>query len=269
MAASGVHVSISAETIAQLGGFNITNSMFTGVLVSVLLLAFAYWFHTKKVKFKKIDRLQNLVEILIEGLFNLCKDIAGEKKARHFFPLVATLFIYILINNWFGLIPGVNTIVVNEPIQLAAINTAHAATEAASSHDQAVQVPILRAATADLNATIGLALISMVMVQYYGVKYLGASYFEKFFNFKNGPIFTFVGILELLSDISKVISFAFRLFGNIFAGEVLLVVIASLAAILVPVPFIGLEIFVGFVQALVFAMLTLVFINVATVSHEH
>jgi len=131
-----------------------------------------------------------------------------------------------------------------------------------------VFVPLFRASTADLNTTIALALISVGMTQYYGVAYLGLSYFTKFLNFKQGPIFTFVGLLEIISELAKIISFAFRLFGNIFAGEVLLAVIAYLLPLIAPVPFLGLEIFVGFIQALVFAMLTLVFINMATVGHE-
>lgn len=127
--------------------------------------------------------------------------------------------------------------------------------------------PVLRGATADLNTTLALALFAVVMIQFYGLKELKLGYLKKFINF-NGPIDFFIGILEIISEISKIISFAFRLFGNIFAGEVLLVVIAFLVPVLASFPFLILEVFVGVVQALVFAMLTGVFINVAT-SHHH
>jgi F-type H+-transporting ATPase subunit a len=289
---AALHVSISAEPIAHIGGFQITNSLLTGVIVSILLLFFAISFSSKTLKLKSISRLQSLVEIVIESIFNLCKDIAGETKARIFFPVIATSIIFILFNNWFGLLPGVGTIGINEESSEthASVPQAKAQTQPGQVSDEHVQevsdpvlvevedsheetttfVPIFRAATADLNTTIALGLISVLLTQFYGVQFLGLSYFTKFFNFKQGPIFTFVGLLELISEFAKIISFAFRLFGNIFAGEVLLAVIAFLVAPLLPIPFLGLEVFVGFIQALVFAMLTLVFINMATVSHnEH
>lgn len=284
-----LHVSISAEPIYHLGPLTITNSMLTGIIVSLLLIAFAVYFGSRKLETKKVGRLQALVEMVIESIYNLCRDIAGEKKAKEFFPLIATAMIFILFNNWFGLLPGVGTIgITEEPAEAgthASLPQAYAVDEEAPADEQTdvadpllteseaedhgpTFIPLFRAATADLNTTIALALISMTMVQVYGFRHLGAHYFTKFFNFKQGPIFTFVGILELVSDISKVLSFAFRLFGNVFAGEVLLAVIAFLVPVLVPIPFIGLEIFVGFIQALVFAMLSLVFINMATVGHD-
>jgi F-type H+-transporting ATPase subunit a len=127
-------------------------------------------------------------------------------------------------------------------------------------------VPIFRAGTADLNTTIALALISVFAIQYFGIKSHGLKYFQKYFNFKN-PVNFYVGILEILSEFAKILSFGFRLFGNIFAGEVLLTVMAGLMPIIIPLPFLGLEIFVGFIQALVFVMLSLVFYRVA-VSHH-
>lgn len=265
-----LHVSISAETIATVAGFEITNSMFTGFLASLIFLVFIYKFKQKKLQTKRIGYFQNIVELLVETLYKLCKDVAGDKRAKDFFPLIATAIFFILINNWFGLLPGVHTIGVSEPIHLLQTPQAQAATNFTAMETETEGyhfIPILRASTADLNGTLALALISVVMTQYYGVKYLGFGYFTKFFNFKDGPIFTAVGFLELVSELSKIVSFAFRLFGNIFAGEVLLVVIAALVPLLAPVPFLGLELFVGFIQALVFTMLTLVFINMATHSH--
>lgn len=297
--AANIHVSISAETVANIAGFQISNSMLTGTIVSLLIIGFALYFSQITLKKKNPGRLQNIVETIIEGIYNLCRDIAGEKKARDFFPLIASFLIYIILNNWFGLLPGVGTIGITHPIEVGTVSEVHAAEEtheeeaalygvaeveeeypgeeSHESEEHSSVIPLFRAATADLNGTLALALISMFMVQFYGFKYLGGSYVTKFFNFKQGPIFTFVGLLELLSDISKIISFAFRLFGNIFAGEVLLVVIFVLTSSmdylplfgLGTVPFLFLEIFVGFVQALVFAMLSLVFINMATISHDH
>ncbi|EKD86387.1 MAG: hypothetical protein ACD_37C00314G0001, partial [uncultured bacterium] len=128
-------------------------------------------------------------------------------------------------------------------------------------------IPLFRAGSADLNTSLALALISMITIQMVGIKALGVAYLQRFFNFKN-PLYFYVGLLELISEFSKVISFSFRLFGNIFAGEVLLAVIAFLIPVIAPIPFLGMEIFVGFIQALVFSMLTAVFINAATV-REH
>jgi F-type H+-transporting ATPase subunit a len=129
-------------------------------------------------------------------------------------------------------------------------------------------VPLLRGANADLNTTLALAVIAVIAIQVLGVSAIGAiKYAKKFFNFSN-PINAFVGFLELISEFSKLISFSFRLFGNIFAGEVLLMVIAFLVPYIAPLPFFFLELFVGIVQALVFMMLTLVFIKGATMS-EH
>lgn len=183
----------------------------------------------------------------------MVESIAGAVKAKRFFPLVATLFAFILFSNWSGLLPGVGS------IGFDGIHNGHE-----------VFIPYFRAPTADVNTTLALGLITMVMVQVYGFKYLGLKYFKKFFDFSN-PINFFVGILELISDVSKIISFTFRLFGNIIAGEILLLVMAMLVPVLGPTPFIALELFVGFIQALVFMMLASVFINMATIGHgdEH
>ncbi|HEX7018140.1 MAG TPA: F0F1 ATP synthase subunit A, partial [Patescibacteria group bacterium] len=246
---------------------------------------------------------QNIAEWIIESIYNLIYSVTGShKKTAHFFPLIATFLLFILCNNWFGLLPGVGTIgfyetVTEEHAQAPAlVDQAHAAElaqddhaaeptheetltveehptaeEATGAHTEEattqVFVPLLRAGTADLNTTLALALISVFMTQIIGFQYQQFGYFTKFFNFSS-PIMFFVGILELVSEFAKIISFAFRLFGNIFAGEVLLAVISFLVPLLVPMPFYGLEVFVGFIQALVFAMLSLVFFNMATQGHE-
>lgn len=239
-----IHISISAEPIAHIGDFVISNSMLTTWIVTAILLIIAFVFpRTMK---KVPSRLQSLFELPIEMLWNLSKNIA-ESKAAKFFPFVMTFFLFILFSNWIGLLPGVGTIGIN---------------------DHGSIIPLFRAPTADLNTTIALALISFGLIQFYGFRTLGLSYAKKFVNISN-PIYTFVGILELIGEFAKIVSFAFRLFGNIFAGEVLLVVTATLLPILAPAPFYGLELFVGVIQALVFAVLTLVFLNMATVHAEH
>lgn len=250
---ASLNISISAETIGHFFGLNITNSLLTGWIVTAVLVICAILF-SRGIKAKGApSRLQSFVELIIEGLFGMVESIAGSAKAKVFFPMVATLFTFILFSNWSGLLPGVG------PIGFYGIHNGHEAL-----------IPFFRAPTSDVNTTLALGLITMIMVQVYGAKYLGIKYFKKFFDFSN-PINFFVGILELISDLSKVISFTFRLFGNIIAGEILLLVMAMLVPVFGPTPFIALEIFVGFIQALVFMMLASVFINMATLGHgdEH
>ena len=194
--------------------------------------------------------LQNIAEIIVESLYNLVESVE-KQHAKKYFPLIATFFIFILFNNWSGLIPGFGSIGLWE-----------------EKEGERILIPFFRAGTADLNTTLGLALISVIAIQYFGIQSLGIKlYLKKFFNFSN-PINFFVGILEFIGEFTKIISFTFRLFGNIFAGEVLLAIIVFLVPVFASIPFLGLEIFVGLIQALVFAMLTLVFITVATAGHE-
>lgn len=309
MAATGLHISIAAETIATIGGFSFTNSMFTSLIVSGLLIGSAVVINRQLVSTDRPTGLQNVAEWIIESLHGLVHSITNNHaKTRLFFPYIATFFLFIMLNNWFGLLPGVGTIGFTETEtgehevaflnqEVKTVPQAQAATEVGETveleltpegdetHLEASEtiletedthaedephttfVPYLRAGTADLNTTLALGMISIFMTQVFGVQYLGLKYFSKFFNFSS-PIMFFVGILELISEFAKIISFAFRLFGNIFAGEVLLVVISFLVGLLLPIPFYGLEIFVGLIQALVFSMLTNVFFNMATQSHD-
>jgi F-type H+-transporting ATPase subunit a len=248
-----LNISISAEPIAHLFGLTITNSLLTGWIVTVVLAISVYLF-SKTIKAKGApSRLQSFVEFVIEALYGVVESIAGSAKAKRFFPMVGTLFLFILFSNWSGLLPGLAAIGIREEL-----------------HGASVLVPFWRAPTADINTTLALGLITMIMVQVYGYQYLGWKYFKKFFDFSN-PINFFVGILELVSDFSKIISFTFRLFGNIIAGEILLLVMGMIVPVLGTTPFIALEIFVGFIQSLVFMMLASVFINMATLGHgdEH
>jgi F-type H+-transporting ATPase subunit a len=245
-----MEISIAAEQIAHIGSYPITNSILLSWIVTIFLVIIA-WVSTKKIKLIP-SGIQNFFEMIIEFLMDTINGVLeNEKQTRQYFPLLATIFIFIVTNNWTGLIPGVGSIGVHE------IKAGHA-----------VLTPLLRGANADLNTTLALAIIAVISIQVFGVSAIGAiKYAKKFFNFSN-PINAFVGFLELISEFSKLISFSFRLFGNIFAGEVLLMVIAFLVPYIAPLPFFFLELFVGIVQALVFMMLTLVFIKGATMS-EH
>jgi F-type H+-transporting ATPase subunit a len=247
----GLVISIAAETIFHIGNLAITNSVFTTFIVSALFITFALIFKFKKLQtIPGAKSLQNVTEALLEGFLNFYASIVGEKRAKRYFPILTTVFFFILVSSWFGLLPGVGPLGIKE------------------IHDgEAVLVPLFRAPTADLNTTIALAIIAFFFIQTEGLKALKFNYIGKFINFKN-PIFTFVGFLELIGEFTKVISFAFRLFGNIFAGEVLLAVMSFLFPLLTSIPFLGLEIFVGVIQSLVFVMLMLVFTAGATAAHH-
>ncbi|MBU0579087.1 F0F1 ATP synthase subunit A [Patescibacteria group bacterium] len=235
---ASLHISISAEPIFYLGELGFTSSMLVSLLTTLFLLIIGYQFFRNQ---KKTSNLNLIIQTLIESLYEFAQTITPHKAGK-FLPIFATIFLFVMFASWAGLLPGVETIWVNNGQKL---------------------VPLLRGGTADLNITLGTAIVAVAMVQIFGVDSLGIKYFKKFINFSN-PINFFVGLLELISEFAKIMSFSFRLFGNIFAGEVLLVVIAFLLPILGPLPFIGLELFVGFIQALVFATLTLVFVNIAT-----
>lgn len=243
-----VHISLKAEEIISLFGFSITNSILATWLVMVMLIVVSLIVTVKLTMVP--SRFQSIFEMVIGGIYDLFKTITGEK-IKKFFPLVGTLFIFIIFLNWMGLIPGVGSIGLHTVV-----------------HGKKEFIPLLRAGSADINTTLAFAIVSVVLIQFYGFTTLGQEYLGRFVNLKN-PINFFVGILEIMSEGTKVISFAFRLFGNIFAGEVLLTVVAFLMPLFAPLPFLVLELFVGFIQALVFSMLTAVFLSVATTSHEH
>lgn len=245
-----MHISIAAEPVLHIGEVPISNSVLTTSVVVLLISLFVIISTRKLEKYPK--GIQNILEFGVESLHNLALSITKDKKfTRKIFPIVATFFIFILFNNWFGLIPGVGTIGFHE-----------------IDHGKEVFVPLFRAGTADLNTTIILGVTVVILTQIIGVTSLGLlKYGKKFINFSS-PINFFVGLIELVSEFVRIIAFAFRLFGNVFAGEVLLVVMSSLLPFIVPAPFYGLEIFVGFIQALVFTMLALVFFSMARISHD-
>ncbi|MFH1193471.1 MAG: F0F1 ATP synthase subunit A [bacterium] len=243
-------ISLAAESIFHIGNFAVTNTL----LMSWVIIAFLFTitFLLRKKLLAVPAGLQNIVELGVEKLLNFMESVTGDRsQAKKFFPLIATIFIFVILSNWLEIVPGLGTVGIKE-----------------MEDGKEVIIPFIRSASADLNVTLAIAIIAVISIQVFGIAALGAfKYAGKFINFK-GPIEFFVGLLELISEIAKIISFSFRLFGNIFAGEVLLTIVLFLVPFLVPLPFLFLEIFVGFIQALVFSMLTLVFLKVATVSHE-
>ena len=245
-----MHISLAAESLFHIGSFSVTNTLIMSVIITLFLVILTI---LVRKKFNKAPKgLQNLIELLVEKMLNFMESVTQDRRqAIRFFPLVATIFIFIILSNWVEIIPGLGTIGLKETV-----------------HGKDVIVPFIRSSSADLNMTLGIAAISVFATQMFGI--IGIGFFKhagKFISFK-GPIEFFVGLLELVSEVAKMISFSFRLFGNIFAGEVLLTVVLFLVPYLVPLPFLFLEIFVGFVQALVFSMLTLVFLKMA-VSEAH
>ena len=247
-------ISIKAETLFHLGVFNFTNSYLLSLIVMGIFVSLTIWLKDKLALIP--GKMQSILELLTEQILQLMDTILGSRfLSEKYFPLVATIFLFVLLSNWLGLLPGTGSLGLTHEIYK------HGETE----H---VLIPLLRAPTSDLNFTIALAVITVFSIQILGIMSIGFfKYVGKFINF-HGPINFFVGILELIGEISKIVSLSFRLFGNIFAGEVLLTVVLFLVPYIVPLPFLGLEIFVGFVQALVFSMLTLVFLKIATAEHH-
>lgn len=244
-----LHISIKAEPIFHLLGLPITNSLLLSFVVLLVFAGIALNYKANAQKSKK-NKLFYFITFALNLIYELFGSILGTN-INKFFALLGSFFLFILLQNWFGLLPGVGSLLIK-----------------VHEEGHELMAPIFRAATADLNTTIALALISVVLIQYNGIKYLGVGgYGKRFFNVKS-PIDFFTGILEIVSEFSKIISFSFRLFGNIFAGEVLILVIAFLVPWVASSPFLLLEIFVGLIQALVFAMLTAVFLNLAITKHH-
>ena len=345
LASSLLAIQLPAEMIFEgddfatpLGAWNLMNTMLTTWLAMLVLIILALFI--RKSLTEVPGRFQALFEIIIEFFLNLCESIAGRDKGRRFFPLVFTIFIFIVVANWMGILPGFGTVGrIADPEEIAHHHGIHhyvdpaladyASDDSHAKHDEHDEdshakhdehsdhldsvalhvftgqgafsylapgsfsdqltfeeyenqdglvgedkraghlVPFLRSANTDINMTLAMAIIAMVMVHFWGFSILGfPSHIGKFINFKEGPIGFFVGILEIISELAKVVSFTFRLFGNIFAGEVLLMALAFLLPLIGIIPFLGLELFVGVIQAFIFSMLTLVFASMASVSHS-
>lgn len=239
-------ISLKAEELFSIGNFHLTNGLLLTLVVCVLLIGFSLLL---KNKIKMVPgRLQGAVEMGMEGLLGLMETTLGSmEKAKKYFPLVATIFIFILTSNLLGIFPGVGSL---------KFEAGHA------------EVPLFRSPAADLNFTLAFAVISVIMTNIIGMASVGTfKHLGKYFSFKD-PISFFIGILELVSEIAKIISLSFRLFGNVFAGEVLLTIVSFLAPYFIPLPFLFLEVFVGTIQAFIFAMITLVSISLHTAEHH-
>lgn len=230
------------SVVLHIGSFPVTNTIINTLVVDTLIVGSVVYINRS---LKKVPgTFQNLMELIIGGLHDLTETIAGKNTAK-IFPFFMSFFIFILIVNWTGLLPG------HESIYL---------------EDHGHKVSLWRNATSDLNMTLALTIISLVATHFYSITTIGIkAYLSRYFSFN--PINLFVGILEIIGEFTKLISLSFRLFGNIFAGEVLLATIGSIFAFLLPLPFMLLEVIVGAVQAMVFSMLTMVFMSMLMTPH--
>lgn len=240
-------VSFAPEPIFHIGAFPVTNTLLDTFIIDGIIIAGLIALNKNLSRIPK-SVLQNGFEYIYEGFYGLTQSISP-KFANKIFPYFMTFFLFILLTNWSGLIPGFGTLGFRHGSEF---------------------VPLLRAASSDINFTLGLALVSAVATHAMSINTLGIKeYLSRYFSFN--PIYMFVGILEIVSEITKVISLSFRLFGNVFAGEVVLTTISTLSkisAFIIPLPFLALEIIVGLVQALVFSMLTMSFMAILTTAHN-
>ncbi|MFC1974484.1 F0F1 ATP synthase subunit A [Chloroflexota bacterium] len=259
---------LPAEVVFHLFGFPIANSVIGAWLTIIVLVGVSYAV-THRIGLIP-GRLQSALEFALGWLYNLCQEVAGEENGRRFFPIVTTIFLFVIMNAWLSLLPGFGSILIT------------------TSEGEAVH--LLRGANTDINMPLALALMSFLFVEYFGLRSLGVRYLGKFINvgqfFRSagqlfrgklklgisglftGVIDIFVGLLETLSELVRIVSFTFRLFGNMTAGEILLLIAMFLVPWLFALPFYGLELLVGFVQALIFGGLTLVFLTLAVAAHE-
>ncbi len=307
---------VAPEVVFHWGGLNVTNTMFTSWIVVGLLVLIAVIAGPRMSVVP--SGFSGVVEAALSAFFDMAENVVGERNARKFFPLVATIFFFILLSNYIGLLPMNNIVGRPEPgvgdkqavlqqASFAGIDFAYIplnptevdtgagdqillpegveAHGAESGHGEAIErttdgtfsgiiAPFFRSVMTDVNAPLAIAIFSFVFVEFWGFQALGFGYLKKFFNFgailrlrPSGLIDVFVGILELMSEFIRMVSFTFRLFGNVFAGEVLLLMMSFLVPFVLVVVFYGLELFVGLIQAFVFAMLTLVFAQMAVTVH--
>ena len=294
------HIQLPAEALTQdplfiLPVINapiyLTNTLVATLIGDVILLLIGFGVWRALRSGDMVPRgVSGAVEAFIEVLYNLTESTAG-KWAKRIFPYFATITLLVLVLNWMELIPGVDSIGILDEHHVATLEVENGeqyacnyesilpgfvAVSGADNECGAAVVPFVRATATDLNFTLALALIAVVMVQLTGIRAQGLGYFSKFLNVKtffSKPVFGVidfgVGILELVSEFSKVLSFSFRLFGNVFAGSVLLFVIGTLVPVFAQSGVLMLEFFVGAIQAVVFGLLTMTFMALATQGHGH
>lgn len=257
-----------AEPIAHFGSFTVTNALFTSWVVVFIILIISI---LVKISIKKIPKgIQNLFEILIEGAESLCDQVTNSRVITNkAFPVVFAVFLFVLINNWMGLLPlgGFGLIEMTE-------------------HGKAF-IPIIRSGTADVNGTLSLAVMSVLGANIFGIVTIGlwktinkyvnvvalGSIFKKIVKdpsiILTAPVMFAIGLIEVVGEVSKIASLSFRLFGNVFAGEVLLASMGAILAYALPTPFMILEVLVGVIQAFIFAILTLVYYTISSMDHDH
>jgi F-type H+-transporting ATPase subunit a len=256
-----------AEPIAHIGSFTVTNALLTSWVVVGIIIIISIILRSKT---KEIPgKMQNFFEIVVEGALGLCDQVTNSRKiSMQVFPIAISAFFFILLNNWLGIIPlgGFGLLERGE-------------------HGLAF-IPLLRGGTADINTTIALAVTAVVGANVFGILSIGAwKTLNKYVNLKAlGGIFTkvrkdptivivapitfFVGLIEIVGEFAKIASLSFRLFGNVFAGEVLLASMAALLAYVIPIPFLFLEILVGVIQALIFSILLVVYFTISASDHD-
>jgi len=259
---SPIHVVFIPDNIARIGDFMISNTLLTSVIASLVLILIAFIVGRAIKTSGTPGRLQIFFEGLVGFIHDEMSKILGNDRVTTIaFPLITTLFLYILVANWIEFIPGVGSIEIVKELEGGKEKILH----------------LLRGPNADLNMTLALAIISFVFIEFMGFRSQGIKYLGNFFNFSS-PINFFVGIIELISELARLISLSFRLFGNIFAGEIIVLLAITLQGIVwdwikipfpFPVPVMLFEMGVGVLQAGVFAMLTLFFVKQAITPHEH
>lgn len=254
-------VPTASEQLFSILGFPVTNTMINTWVAVVFFLILAAIFRGRASLVP--GKLQNFIESVLEWLMGYFDQVTGSReKTQKFLPLVASLFMFILFSNWLGLLPGTGSI-----------------TFTVVKNGVAEAVPLLRPAASDLNTTLALAIFAVVASHIFGIRASGFfKHLNKYFkigdlwhSFRKGPIAVFtavtemgVGLIEIIGEFAKMLSLSLRLYGNVFAGEVLITVIAGLVAFLAPLPFMALEILVGLIQASIFSILTLVYLTIAT-----
>jgi F-type H+-transporting ATPase subunit a len=269
---SQLAIRLAPEPLWRVGGWTIANTLLSGVLVSLFLLILAILATRRMVDTPEPFSLQNIFETIIETIYGFIENTLGSQTSR-FLPLLATFFLFILLSNLCVFIPGVGSIGFWE-----------------EEGGKRLFAPLFRGATGDLNTTVALAIIAVVSVQAAGIRALGwwgylsrfiainrfIAFFRATAHGQNPPVSQlawgvmdlFVGLLELMGELTRLLSFSFRLFGNVFGGEVLLMVIAFLVPYMLSLPFMFLELLGSFIQAYIFAVLTLTFLARATIRHD-
>ncbi len=235
---SGLHITLAAERLFTVWGFPITNATLAMWLVMAVLIVLGIAV-SRRVSLVP-GKLQNMFEMVFEYLLDLMEKTLGTRQlALRYFPFITTIFLFILAANWLEFFPIYGTVRVGGEA-------------------------LFHASTADLNTTLALAIISFFVIEFSGILTLGVlKYGSKFVNVRGGAMMFIVGLLELIGNLARLISFSFRLFGAIFAGEVLLMVVGTFVPYLLPVPLMAFEAFIGLLQAAIFAILTMAFIKIA------